>query len=548
MLILLQNQKLAITESLRVNKNVSIFEHQIRAAQRVKNDFGGSALLCDEVGLGKTVEAGIIIKEFLMTSLAKNVLILAPPSLLLQWQDEMMSKFNLDFISQKGDSRFTNVSSHDLLLMSHSSAVFPNYSEALKNIFWDIVVVDEAHSMKNSQTHKHKLVQNLPKRHLLLLSATPVQNNLSELFNIVELLRPGYLGTWNQFKEKYTLDDSSRRLNPLFREELQEILSKIIVRTTRKEVGKYIDFKQRIPHTYILEPTEKESLLYDEITNCIREAYDASEDSNFLALMTYQRLAASSTRCSKRALYKMKMNQIIDEEKYDYLISIADQIELDSKLMELMKIINNDKSKFLIFTEFYTTQDYVVEYLKDHGYSVTVFNGKLSIEERSESVCNFKNKCQIMVSTGAGGEGQNFQFCHNVVNYDLPWNPMRVEQKIGRVHRIGQTNDVNIYNYAIRGTIESYILELLYEKIHLFTMVLGEMDLIFEDFEEYSSQTWFEEFINSKNESEIKNRFSSLGNNLKNQKEVAEVVKNFSNTVFQNFNLSAINKDENNGI
>ena len=237
LLSLLQNQKLAITESLRVNKNVSIFEHQIRAAQRVKNDLGGSALLSDEVGLGKTVEAGIIIKEFLMTSLAKKVLILAPPSLLLQWQDEMISKFNLDFVSQKGDSRFTSVSSHNLLLMSHSSAVFPNYSEALKNIFWDIIVVDEAHSMKNSQTHKHKLVQNLSKRHLLLLSATPVQNNLSELYNIVELLRPGYLGTWNQFKEKYTLDDSSRRLNPLYREELQEILSKVVVERQEKRLA-----------------------------------------------------------------------------------------------------------------------------------------------------------------------------------------------------------------------------------------------------------------------------------------------------------------------
>ena len=547
LLSLLQNQKLAITESLRVNKNVSIFEHQIRAAQRVKNDLGGSALLSDEVGLGKTVEAGIIIKEFLMTSLAKKVLILAPPSLLLQWQDEMISKFNLDFVSQKGDSRFTSVSSHNLLLMSHSSAVFPNYSEALKNIFWDIIVVDEAHSMKNSQTHKHKLVQNLSKRHLLLLSATPVQNNLSELYNIVELLRPGYLGTWNQFKEKYTLDDSSRRLNSLYREELQEILSKVVVRTTRKEVGQYIDFKERIPHTNILEPTEKESLLYRQITDCIREAYDASEDSNFLALMTYQRLAASSTRCSKRALYKMKMNKVIDGQKYDSLISIADQIPIDSKLLDLMKIISSDKSKFLIFTEFYATQDYVVEYLKEHGYSVAVFNGKLSVDERSESVRNFKNKCQIMVSTGAGGEGQNFQFCHNVVNYDLPWNPMKVEQKIGRVHRIGQTSDVNIYNYAIHGTIEAYILELLYEKIQLFTMVLGEMDLIFEDSEDNSSQTWFKEFMDSKSESEIKNKFSSLGDSLKNQKEVAEVVKNFSSDVFQNFNLSAIKGEDDNG-
>jgi len=139
----LKNQKLSITESLRTNKNVSIFDHQILAAQRIKNELGGTALLADEVGLGKTIEAGIIIKEFLTTDLAKKVLILAPPSLLLQWQDELASKFNLDFINQQGDPRFTDVLSHDLLIMSHASAVYPNYSEALKENYWDLVVVDE---------------------------------------------------------------------------------------------------------------------------------------------------------------------------------------------------------------------------------------------------------------------------------------------------------------------------------------------------------------------------------------------------------------------
>ena len=544
MLSLLQNQKLAITESLRVNKNVSIFEHQIRAAQRVKNDFGGSALLCDEVGLGKTVEAGIIIKEFLVTSLAKKVLILAPPSLLPQWQDEMMSKFNLDFVSQQGDSRFIDVFSHDLLLVSHSSAIYPNYSKALEDTFWDILVVDEAHSMKNSVTRKHQLVKNLSKRHLLLLSATPVQNDLSELYNLVDLLRPGYLGTWNQFKDKYTMDKKSRNLNPSYKNELQNILSKVIIRTTRKEVSAYIDFKNRIPHTNILKPTKNEFELYNEISNAIREAYNASEDSNFLALMTYQRLSASSTKCSKRALFNMKINKIIDEQKYDELILLADQILIDSKLSHLLKIIDNDNSKFLIFTEFYATQDYVVENLENRGYDVTIFNGKMSVDEKSESVRNFRNKSQIMVSTGAGGEGQNFQFCHNVVNYDLPWNPMRVEQKIGRVHRIGQTNDVNIYSYAIEGTIEAYILELLYEKILLFTMTLGELDLIFEDFSESSStKTWFKEFMTSKNELEIYNKFSVLGKNLSEQKTSAEVCNSFSKEVFSNFDLSPLRKE-----
>ena len=227
LLSFLRNEKLSITESLRTNENVSIFDHQILAAEKIKNELGGSALLADEVGLGKTIEAGIIIKEFLTTDVVKKVLILAPPSLLPQWQDELLSKFNLDFISQQGDKRFTNVFSHDLLIMSHASAVFPNYSEALKEIFWDLVVVDEAHSMKNSETYKHKLVKKLSKRHLLLLTATPIQNNLEELYNIVELLRPGYLGTWNQFKDKYAFSKDARSLNPIYRDQLQDILSKI---------------------------------------------------------------------------------------------------------------------------------------------------------------------------------------------------------------------------------------------------------------------------------------------------------------------------------
>ena len=497
----LKNEKLSITDSLRTNKNVSMFDHQILAAQRIKNELGGTALLADEVGLGKTIEAGIIIKEFLTTGLAKTVLILAPPSLLAQWQDELASKFNLDFINQKADPRFVDVLSHDLLLMSHASASYPKKSKALQDIFWDLVIVDEAHSMKNSATHKHQLVKNLSKRNLLLLTATPIQNNLEELYNIVELLRPGYLGTWKQFREKYTLGKDSRRINPVFQNDLQEILSRLIIRTTRNEVRNYIKFTDRIPHTNVLTPSENEIKLYNEITDIIRELY--SDNYNSFALMIYQRLASSSTDSSKRALYKMKMNKVIGIERYDELISLANKITTDSKFSDLLRIIKDDSSKFLIFTEFYATQDYIAKNLTNNGFSVTLFNGKMSFDERYNSVNQFKNESQIMVSTGAGGEGQNFQFCHNIVNYDLPWNPMRIEQRIGRVHRIGQTEDVNIYNYALKGTIEAYILELLFTKIQLFNMALGELDLMFEDSVSGGLQeTWFKEYMTKTDEAE----------------------------------------------
>ena len=536
----LKNEKLSITESLRANKNVSIFDHQILAAQRIKNELGGTALLADEVGLGKTIEACIIIKEFLTTGLAKKVLILAPPSLLPQWKDELASKFNLDFINQQNDSRFVDVFSHDLLLMSHASASYPEKAKALQEVFWDLVIVDEAHSMKNSATKKHQLVKNLSKRHLLLLSATPIQNNLEELYNMVELLHPGHLGTWKQFEEKYALGKNARSINPAYKNELQTILSQLIIRTTRKEVRKYIKFTDRIPHTNILESSEKESQLYNAITDIIRDLYQSNHNS--LALMTYQRLASSSTDTSKRALYKMKMNKVIGPERYDELVSLANSIPNDSKFIDILNHIEKDSSKFLIFTEFYATQDYIARNLEERGFSVTLFNGKLSPDEKYEAVRQFKNKSQIMISTGAGGEGQNFQFCHNIVNYDLPWNPMRVEQRIGRVHRIGQTEDVNIYNYALKGTIEAYILELLFTKIELFNMALGELDLIFEDSANQGLQeTWFKEYMSGKNEEDIKNKFSSLGENWKQNKEkIHDTVNEFNDDVFDNFDLSAI--------
>jgi SNF2 family DNA or RNA helicase len=536
----LKNEKLSITESLRTNKNVSIFDHQVLAAQRIKNELGGNALLADEVGLGKTIEACIIIKEFLTTGLAKKVLILAPPSLLPQWKDELASKFNLDFINQQNDTRFVDVFSHDLLLMSHASASYPEKATALQEVLWDLVIVDEAHSMKNSATKKHQLVKNLSKRHLLLLSATPIQNNLEELYNMVELLHPGHLGTWKQFEEKYALGKNARSLNPAYKEELQSILSQLIIRTTRKEVRNYIKFTDRIPNTNILDPSEKESQLYDAITDIIRDLYQSNHNS--LALMTYQRLASSSTDTSKRALYKMKMNHVIGTERYDELVSLANSIKSDSKFAHILEHIKNDSSKFLIFTEFYATQDYIANNLKEQGYSVTLFNGKLSPDEKSDAVKEFKNKSQIMISTGAGGEGQNFQFCHNIVNYDLPWNPMRVEQRIGRVHRIGQTENVNIYNYALRGTIEAYILELLFTKIELFNMALGELDLIFEDStNEGLQETWFKEYMTGKNEEDIKNKFSSLGESWKQNKEkINDTVNEFNDDVFNNFDLSAI--------
>ena len=259
--------------------------------------------------------------------------------------------------------------------------------------------------------------------------------------------------------------------------------------------------------------------------------------------MVIQRLISSSTESTKQALFKMKKSELFDEDDYHELMEIANRIKIDTKTNDLLDVIKKDTAaKFLIFTEYYATQDYLDKILREKGYTVTLFNGKMSLPERAESVEKFRNQSQIMISTGAGGEGQNFQFCHNVVNYDLPWNPMRVEQRVGRVHRIGQKNNVNIFNYAYEHTIDAYILQLLYTKIKLFTMTIGHLDLLFEDVTDEKTGThFFKEYITAKNDKEITNKFSTIGEDWENRKKNLTIaVEQFNQEVFDNFSLSPI--------
>jgi len=169
----------------------------------------------------------------------------------------------------------------------------------------------------------------------------------------------------------------------------------------------------------------------------------------------------------------------------------------------------------------------------------------MNSEEKTESKKRFQDKIQVMVSTGAGGEGQNLQFCHNIINYDLPWNPMKVEQRIGRVHRIGQTHDVVIHNYVIEGTIEAFILELLYTKIELFTLTLGDLDVMFENVSsDEISRNFFRDYMTSSDD-DPRDKFSVLSEEWKNNKDhVQNVVKTFNSETFETFDLGTVKKNE----
>ncbi len=535
-----QSKGLTILKSLK--SKISIFDHQIMAVKRVKNDFHGHALLADEVGLGKTIEAGILLKEYYTTGLINTALILVPPSLVGQWRDEMESKFDLNFIASKDDNRFEGYDKHAMLIASLSSAHMANNAPELNSIDWDMVIVDEAHRLKNSKTRAHQFVKDLPKKFLLLLSATPVQNNLKELFNMVELIRPGHLGTWNNFAWRYLEEENSRTLRMENRDHLQDSLSQVIIRTTREEVKSYIGFTDRIPKTHTLVSTQQEQDLYSAATEYVRGLWDI-DGCFILPLMTLQRQLSSSTAATISALRRKMRGDSKEDEVIEELISMAEKIKVDSKMIQLKEIVQNDsESKFLIFTEFRDTQDYIFDSFEDEDFNVVKFNGAMSTGERDTVVNKFERDAQIMIATEAGGEGKNFQFCHNVINYDLPWNPMRVEQRVGRVHRIGQKEDVVIHNFTIKDTIEEYVLKLLYEKVNLFKMTIGELDLLFGDIDPNKIEgKIFESYMSSTKKKDIENKFSALGKEWSKDKAILEKTMNeFNPEVFSNFDLSAL--------
>jgi SNF2 family DNA or RNA helicase len=325
------------------------------------------------------------------------------------------------------------------------------------------------------------------------------------------------------------------------------MLQQVVIRTTRDEVRKYLQFTDRIPKTHIMQSSEEESQLYEEATDFVRELWKKQRGGRLfiLPLMMLQRQISSSTECLRVALQN-KMEEFPDEsDEIMELLNKASTIKKDTKMKELEKIIETDPDeKYLIFTEFRNTQNYIFNTLKNNGLSIAKFNGDMSPRGRDSAVMEFKKDVNILVSTEAGGEGQNFQFCSNVINYDLPWNPMKVEQRVGRVHRIGQKNNVHIHNLAISGTIEDYILKMLFDKINLFKMTIGDLESLFEEEGLTSiSRDAFESYMSATSKKELENKFSALGKKwIHKQEKIDEVKKEFHKDVWANVDLSSLEK------
>jgi len=469
------SQLLALDHLAERWKQVGVipYPHQIKTAERVINEMRGQAILADEVGLGKTIEAGLILKEYMLRGLVRKALILTPASLLWQWYTELYEKFDIvaGIQRSKWDWEYS-----DVLIASLDTAKRDEHAQIIGNIQYDMVIIDEAHKLKNSSTAAFKLVDSLQKKFCLMLTATPVQNDLKELYNLISLLKPGQLGSYRSFRSKFVKDKRTPK-NP---EELRKLLSQVLIRNKRG--AGTVQFTKRIVHPVVVKLSPPEQELYDGISAFVKDVgrSASSLSSVILPLITLQREVCSSFFAAGVTIQKMlERNMAQPSPALLALLEKAAYIRQNSKCDVLEQLLPSlQGEKVIIFTEYRATQDYIRYRLERAGYTTVGFDGRLSRGKKEWIKQQFFRDAQIMVSTESGGEGLNFQFCHIIVNFDLPWNPMRLEQRIGRVHRLGQTEDVHIYNLVTENTIEEHIMYLLHKKINMFEEIIGELDAI----------------------------------------------------------------------
>lgn len=618
-----------------IDAQVDLNPHQIEAALfAFKSPFSKGAILADEVGLGKTIEAGIILSQQ-WAERKRKLIIICPSSLRKQWSQELLEKFYLPSIILEAKSYKKNKENNNNNPFNQDKIVICSYHFA-KNKYedillqnWDLVVIDEAHKLRNVYRKNNQIAQAIGKaiknRRKILLTATPLQNSISELYGLVSIIDEHVFGDHKSFKSQY-----SRLNNENDFYTLKKRIEPICKRNLRKHVQEYINYTNRIPLTFDYTPTDDEQALYDMVTDYLSRPYlyALPNSQRHLITLILRKLLASSTYAISNTLTRLvdklqdilnnntrQENHFIDDydtigeikevmnenlidfksvfSKHDTNIienelnelkafrDLAKEITVNQKGEQLKRALteafNKTKStgankKALIFTESKRTQFYlkkILEEIPDYKGKIILFNGQNTSSEtnniynnwiekhkgsdiisgaktadtRAAIVEYFKNEATIMIATEAAAEGINLQFCSLIVNYDLPWNPQRIEQRIGRCHRYGQKHDVVVVNFVnTTNAADQRVFELLNEKFNLFSGVFGASDDVLGSIE---SGVDFEKRIaeiyqNARTKEQIKFSFDKL------QKEMEEKIdakmKTTRQKLFDNFDESVIEK------
>ena len=510
--------------------------HQLHVLNRAMETNNIRYILADEVGLGKTIEAGMIVKELKSRGLVQRVLVVCPTGLVTQWASEMQEKFHEKFqvILPSDYDTIRRLTDADDVYGQFDQVISPmdsikpiekhagwtderveKYNEeriySIINSGWDLIIIDEAHRVAGSsgEVARYKLGYLLSQAspYLLLLSATPHNGKTEPFLRLVRLL--------------------DEEAFPNAKSIVKEQVAPYLIRTEKREAidnnGNLL-FKNRITHLVELNWDERHTLqreLYQMVSSYVSKTYDKARRNRkknmclIFLLIIMQRMVTSSTAAVRQSLERrlqvlktqsMRIGSLTEEdlaeldiedgveeaieamsldidaeiEELERIIAVAKQAEFqypDVKVEKLIdtidEILSEDRNqKIIVFTEFVATQAYLKTVLEKRGFTVTILNGGMSIDERNEALLEFKTKSNIFISTDAGGEGLNLQFSNIIINYDLPWNPMKIEQRCGRADRIGQQRDVHIYNFIITDTVECRVREVLEEKL---SVILKEM-------------------------------------------------------------------------
>src|SRR5438046_821305 len=517
--------------------------HQIDVAQRVLRDMGGRAILADEVGLGKTIEASIVYKELAVRGLARRALILTPASLVGQWQGELEEKFFERFETPTDPDDWQRVTK---AIISHDRARSRRHAEEILRHRWDLVIVDEAHKVKSHRGATYQFIEKIERDFILLLTATPLQNDLRELYNLITLLRPGQLGTWQEFKSEHLVSGDHRQ--PRDPAALRALTHEVMIRTRRSSVVDDLNLPPRRPRHPEVKLTRAEADLYQRTTDFLRRLYregfiqpaeqEETEDGaprrrtkkgilQLAVIHLRQRLCSSSRALAESLAHLAESERISPQYRViaTQLAKRAERIKTHAKLDVLTKLFQETPDRVVVFSDHRPTIQLIEERVKQLNRKPIVYWGAHSTADRDKRIRAFHDdKRSVLIATRAGSGGRNLQFCNVLVNYDLPWNPMVVEQRIGRLHRIGQTREVHIVNLAAAGTVQSYILQLLDRKIKLFELVVGELDLILGEFggaQKFEGRL-AEEWLAAENEADFARRVEGLGADIETSSAVAK--------------------------
>ena len=627
-----------LTASLQ-DAQVDLTPHQIDAALfAFKSPLSKGAILADEVGLGKTIEAGIILSQF-WAEHRRHLLIIAPANLRKQWAAELLEKFFLPsrilesktFNSYIEDGNLNPFNCDEIIICSYQFA--KTKAPYLKQTNWDLVVIDEAHRLRNVYKPTNKIsntIKNaLADRRKILLTATPLQNSILELYGLTTIIDDYAFGDLKSFKMQY-----NRNLDETDYQNLRRRLAPLCKRTLRRQVLEYVRYTKRIAILQEFFPTKQEQELYNLVSEYLQRPrlYALPNSQRQLMTLILRKLLASSTNAIYGTLCaliekldaKLKHQgcELSDEDlfKYDYeseteewlddeedenepdedeMLSpediervreeikdlekfrdLAFKIKRNSKAEQLFEGLNQGfahleelgaPKKALIFTESRRTQDFLFDLLEKRGYKrqVVLFNGSNSdkqstaiykawkekhkgtpkitgsatADKRAALVDYFRDEATIMIATEAAAEGINLQFCSLVVNYDMPWNPQRIEQRIGRCHRYGQNFDVVVINFLNKANAADVrVYELLDQKFQLFSGVFGASDEVLGaigngvDFEKRIAQI----YQLCRTPKEIKEAFDALQEEL--QEQISDKMLKARTTLLENFDESVKQK------